>query len=116
MTKKPLAVLTLILAASLCVVGQSKPKPKITMEQAKAIAVQKENGKIKSSELEKEHRRWIYSFDIFTPNGIREVNVDADTGKVVEDSRETAADEAKEAAQDHNQKHSKKPTHPQNPQ
>ena len=77
------------------------------MEQAKATALQKENGTIKSSELEKEHGRWIYSFDISSAEGVHEVNVDANTGKVVEDSKETAVDEAKEAAQD--RKHPKKP-------
>lgn len=114
--KRIIVVLTLILAASLCVIAQSKPNPKITMEQAKAIALQKENGTIKSSELEKEHGRWIYSFDISTLAGIREVSVDANTGKVVEDSKETAADEAKEAAQEHMQKQGKKTTQSQKPQ
>jgi hypothetical protein len=104
-----------MLAASLCAVAQSKPKPKISMEQATTIALQKENGTVKSSELEKEHGRWIYSFDISTPSGIREVNVDANTGKIVENSKETAADEAREAAQEHKQK-GKKTTQSQKPQ
>lgn len=116
MTKYPLLVLALTLATSLCGVAQTKPNPKITMEQAKAVALQKESGTVKSSELEKEHGRWIYSFDISRPGGIREVNVDANTGKVVEDSNETAADEAKEAAKEHKKKQGKKTTQSQNSQ
>ena len=43
------------------------------------------NGTIKESELEKEHGKLIWSFDIATPGttDITEVNVDAITGKVV---------------------------------
>jgi hypothetical protein len=114
--KKLMLVLTLIVAASLCAIPQLKPNAKISMEQAKAIALQKENGTVKSSELEIEHGRWIYSLDISTPNGIREVNIDANTGRVVEDSKETAADESKEAAQEKKQKHSKNKTQSQRPQ
>ena len=115
MTKKVLVVFALTMAAALIALAQSKPTPKISMEQARTIALQKENGTIKSSELEKEHGRWIYSFDISTSGGIREVNVDANTGMVVEDSKETAADEAKEATQERQQKHSKKAAPPQSP-
>lgn len=86
---------------SLYAAAGSKPHPKITMEQAKAAALQNESGTIKGSELEKEHGRWIYSFDIATTDGVHEVNVDANTGKVVEDSKETATQEATEAAQKH---------------
>ncbi len=116
MIKKVLVLLTLILAASLCATAQPEPTAKISMAQARAIALQKESGTVKSSELEKEHGRWIYSFDISTSDGVREVNVDANTGKIVEDSKETTADEAKEPAQDHKQKQGKKKTESQKPQ
>ncbi len=99
MRTKLIPIFTLLLVLSLHAAAESKPQPKITMEQAKATALQKESGTIKSSELEKEHGRWIYSFDVATSDGVHEVNVDANTGKVVEDSKETAAQEAKEAAQ-----------------
>jgi hypothetical protein len=69
----------------------------------------------KSSELEKEHGRWIYSFDVATTDGVHEVNVDANTGKVVEDSKETAAQEAREAAQKHKE-HQKNQDKTPNPQ
>ncbi len=75
-------------------------KPRITMKQAEQTALAKEKGTIKSSELEKEHGRLIYSFDVQTTDGIHEVNVDAMNGKLVEDTKESAADEAKEKRQD----------------
>jgi Peptidase propeptide and YPEB domain len=80
--------------------SSNSAKPRITMKQARQTALTKEKGMIKSSELEKEHGRLIYSFDVRTADGIHEVNVDAMNGKVVEDSKESAADEAKEARQD----------------
>ena len=74
--------------------------PKLTMEDARKAALAVENGQIKSEELEKEKGKQIYSFDIVMPNGLHEVNIDAMTGKVVEDTIENAKDEAKEAAED----------------
>jgi hypothetical protein len=74
----------------------SNPKPQISMEAAKKIALAKEAGQVKSQELEKEKGRWIYSFDIARDKQIHEVNVDANTGEVLEDSVENPADEAKE--------------------
>jgi hypothetical protein len=73
---------------------------KFTMADARKAALTVENGRIKSQELEKEKGRQIYSFDIVMPDGLHEVNIDAVTGKVVEDTIETAKDEAKEAAED----------------
>ena len=69
---------------------------------------QQVQGTIKSSELEKEHGKMIYSFDIRTTAGITEVNIDAITGAVIEVKAENAADEAKEKAEDKKEKHNKK--------
>lgn len=72
--------------------------PKITMKEARAIALKKAPGTVKSAELEKEHGKLIYSFDIATSKrGITEVNVDAMNGKIVAVQHETAAKEAAEA-------------------
>lgn len=73
---------------------------KVTMDQAKTIALKLHPGTIKSAEREKENGLQIYSFDIQTKEGIREVNVDSATGKVVEDSVESPASEAQEKAAD----------------
>src|ERR1700710_2910136 len=60
-------------------------KAKITLDAARATALaQVPNGTVKSEELEREHGKLIYSFDIVVPgkSGIEEVNVSAVTGKV----------------------------------
>jgi regulator of RNase E activity RraB len=82
---------------------------KITMEQAQKAALAREAGKIQEKELEREKGRLIYSFDI-----IHEVNIDAMTGEVVEDTVESAAAEAKEKATDKKQKKNDKSTPPNN--
>ena len=76
----------------------SAQTPKLSMKEAREIALKLHPGKVKSAELEKEHGVQLYSFDIQTKEGIREVGVDANTGKIVEDSVETAADEKREKA------------------
>jgi len=79
---------------------QDSKATKVSMADARATALASSNGKIKSEELEKEHGKQIYSFDIQMPDGLHEVNVDAVTGKLIDDKVESAADEAKEAAAD----------------
>ncbi len=74
---------------------------KITMEAAKATAMEKVPGTVEDGELEKEHGKLVYSFDIRNEKGtISEVWVDAKTGKVIKVEEENAAAEAKENAAD----------------
>jgi hypothetical protein len=87
---------------------------KVTMEQAQKAALTKEAGKIQSKEIEREKGKLIYSFDIKMADGVHEVNVDAMTGEVVEDTVESAAAEAKEKAADKKQKTSEKAAPPSN--
>jgi Peptidase propeptide and YPEB domain len=101
--------------------GQSKAsqaalskEAKVTMEQAQKTALAKEAGKIQSKEIEREKGKPIYSFDIKMADGIHEVNVDAMTGEVVEDTVESAAVEAKEKAADKKQQKSEKAAPPNN--
>jgi uncharacterized membrane protein YkoI len=76
-------------------------KPKITMAQARATALKKAAGTVKSEELETEHGKLIYSFDIATSKtAITEVNVDAVNGKIVAVQHENAAKEAAEQKQE----------------
>ena len=80
----------------------------IGMKRAKQIAMEQVKGKIKSSELEKEKGKMIYSFDIRNEKGgITEVNVDAYTGKVIAVQVENAKDEAKEKAEEKAEKKKK---------
>jgi uncharacterized membrane protein YkoI len=56
------------------------------------------DGTIKESELEKEHGKLIWSFDVATPDtkDITEVNADAITGNVVSTEKEAPEDQEKE--------------------
>lgn len=102
MKNKSLAVF--VAAASLSVAafaGTVTQKPKITMAQARATALKKAPGTVKSAELENEHGKLIYSFDIATSKtAITEVNVDAMNGKIVAVQHENAAKEAAEKKQE----------------
>ena len=83
---------------------------KISEETARATALsQVPNGTIKSSELERENGKLIYSFDITVPGktGIDEVNVNAIDGSVVARSHENAKAEKKEKAAEATEKKSK---------
>jgi uncharacterized membrane protein YkoI len=74
---------------------------KIAKADAEKIARGKvPNGTVKEAELEKEHGKLIWSFDLTTPDtkDITEVAVDARTGDVVSVEKESAESEAKEAA------------------
>lgn len=72
---------------------------KVSQSDAQATALaQVSNGMIKESELEKEHGKLIWSFDIATPDTkeITEVNVDALNGQVVSKEMEKPEGESKE--------------------
>ena len=80
---------------------------KITEETARATALKEvPNGTVKSSELEREHGKLIYSFDITAPGktGIEEVNVNAIDGSVVAKAHESPKTERKEAAKEAKEK------------
>ena len=82
---------------------------KISLEQAREKASAAAAGAIEEEELEKEHGKLVYSFDIRNAKGtISEVQIDAVTGAVVSVEEESKADEAKEKAKD--AKKSKKST------
>lgn len=86
---------------------------KISLEKAREIALTKEpNGKIESEELEKEHGKLVYSFDIRNEKGtITEVQVNAKTGAIVSVEEEDKQAEEKEKKEDMKEKgkKSKKP-------
>lgn len=70
---------------------------KIGMARARAIALKRAAGKVQSAELEREKGKLVYSFDIRTSKGaIREVWVNAYTGKVLSVKTESAQEERAE--------------------
>jgi uncharacterized membrane protein YkoI len=91
--------------------AELQAKAKISLETARATALREvPNGTVKSSELEREHGKLIYSFDISVPGktGIEEVAVNAIDGSVVSHAHETPKMEKKEAAQEAKEKSAKK--------
>ncbi len=84
---------------------------KISDETARATALKEvPTGTVKSSELERENGKLIYSIDITVPGktGIEEVNVNAIDGSVVAREHETPKSEKKEAAAEAKEKKAKK--------
>jgi len=74
---------------------------KVSKDQAEKTALAKvPNGAIKSEELEREHGKLIWSFDIGAEGtkNITEVQVDAKDGKIISVQTESPRDQAKEAA------------------
>ncbi len=72
---------------------QAQANAKITMKQARETALKAaQGGKIVDQEFEKENGGWRYSFDIREGNRIHEIGVDAETGKIVENSWEGTQD------------------------
>lgn len=97
-------------ASAVAYTGQQYAKDaKVGMHQARAKALAQVHGTIKDAELEKEGggSGLRYSFDIQTAHGLREVGIDAVTGKVLENSAESAQAEAQEARAEH--EHSDRP-------
>jgi hypothetical protein len=76
---------------------------KISLDSARVIALRAvPRGTVASEELEREHGRLIYSFDMKMPGrqGVQEVNVNAITGAVVGVHHESPASELREKRAD----------------
>ena len=107
--KTTLAVMSIALTFALAQPGTAaesqaalQKEAKISMKDARSIALKKvPHGKIASEELEREHGKLIYSFDVKTGKpGVTEVNVDAMNGKVLDVHHETPAKESAEKKQE----------------
>ena len=88
-----------------------RKEAKVSEATARATALKEvPNGVVKSSELEREKGKLIYSYDITVPGktGIEEVNVNAIDGSVVGKEHETPKSEKKEAAAEAKEKKAKK--------
>jgi hypothetical protein len=101
------ALMVLSLLCSTPLLAQSPntrvPQSRITRDSAQRLALAvTPGGRVRSGELEREHGKLIYSFDISVTGktGIDEVQIDAITGATVSNVHETPAMEAAEAAAD----------------
>ena len=68
------------------------PAPRVSMVQARAMALKLAPGKIISSEYENEGGIWRYSFDIQQRGNVQEIGIDGRTGRVVENKSEGKVD------------------------
>lgn len=102
----PESVVLLTVFAGAMTVWAERPQSKLAAEAkisrneaAKTALRLVDQGTIQSGELEREHGKLIWSFDITKPQvkDVTEVQIDAITGKKVSVKTETAQDEAKEA-------------------
>lgn len=117
--KRPITILSALAAGGLAASGAVAAAPaahhatpltgqalsgqaKITLAQARAIALKARPGAIVDQELEKEGggSGLRYAFDIKSGGATYEVGVDARTGRILENGAETAAQEAAEAKAD----------------
>ncbi|MBV9211674.1 MAG: PepSY domain-containing protein [Acidobacteria bacterium] len=82
---------------------------KITKEEAQATALKRAPGTVESAELEREHKRLVWSFDIRNSKGtITEVQVSAITGKVLRVEHENRKQEAAEKRKEQTEKKKQK--------
>ena len=107
--------LVVITAFSVSSVAQAAPtdeaalmkEAKVSKADAEKTALAKvPNGTIKSEEIEREHGKLIWSFDITKPGtkDITEIQVDAISGKIVRTEIEKPKDQAKEAVGEKDEK------------
>lgn len=90
--------------------GRLARQAKITKEQAQETALKRAPGNVESSELEREHGKLVYSFDIRNAKGtITEVQVSAITGKVLRVEHENKKQEAAEKRKESREKNKPKP-------
>ncbi len=79
---------------------------KITKEKAQEIALKRAPGTVEGAELEREHGKLVYSFDIRNSKGtIDEVQVSAINGKIVRVEHENKKQEAAEKKKEKRAKH-----------
>jgi hypothetical protein len=87
--------------------AQLLAQAKVSQEQAARTALARvPNAKVHTAELEREHGRLVWSFDL-AQNGqsaVTEIQVDAITGKIVSVKKESAAEEASEARKEAQEK------------
>ena len=105
----PLVISTMLLGTAFAAPSEAEllKEARISKAQAEKTALAEiSNGTIQSGELEREHGKLVWSFDIARNNtkNVTEVQVDAKSGKIVSVKTETPADQAKEAAAEQSKK------------
>jgi uncharacterized membrane protein YkoI len=107
MNQRKTALLAMALAGAFALSAgaaesQSRLRAQARVTEAQATATALSNvpkASVKSVELEREHGRLVWSFDLAQPGttDVTEVQVDAASGRIVSRKKESAAQEASEA-------------------
>lgn len=63
--------------------GKYQALAKITAEQARSVAISRVGGTAQKAELENEDGNLVYSVEVKTPQGTKDVKVDAGNGRVL---------------------------------
>ncbi len=102
--------LTLLATAATVTWSVAAPTEAALMKEAKLTKIEAEHialakvphGQVKSAEIENEKGHLVWSFDIVTHGSkdITEILVDAKSGQIVSEQKETPRDQAAEAAAD----------------
>ncbi len=97
MLKRKLTTLALVAVTAFALAAPHK----ISAAQAGKIALAKVHGKVQGKpKLENEDGVWQYAVIVMSGKTMKEVGVNADTGKITAVETVTAAEEAKEAKED----------------
>ena len=86
-----IAALVAASAAGAAQAAVHPPHARVTMAQARAIALRAAPGRVISAEYENEGG-WRYSFDIQQRGHVQEIGVDGQTGRIVENKSEGRVD------------------------
>jgi uncharacterized iron-regulated membrane protein len=87
--------------------AELQAQARITRDQATRTALARvPQAKVRSAELEREHGKLVWSFDLERDgkSGVIEVQVDAISGRIVSQKRESAAQEAAEIRKEAHEK------------
>lgn len=87
--------------------AELQAQAKVSQEQATKTALARvPNGTVRSAELEREHGKLVWSFDLAQAGkkGVTEVQIDAISGKVVLLKKESDAQEAAEVSKEAREK------------
>jgi uncharacterized membrane protein YkoI len=94
MLRLPLTLVLTVLAAGTAAAAEPAhaPKARLTLAQARTIALHVAPGRIISAEYEKEGGGWRYSFDIQQRGHVQEIGVDGMNGRIIENKSEGKVD------------------------
>lgn len=81
-------------------VDKNTQSAKISIDEAKSIAVKEVDGKVTDVDQDREGPYVVYEVEVQTPNGEKEIEINGQTGKVLKDEDDLLKEQAKITAQE----------------